>query len=213
MAKNKDLDFIRNDRAGAFGKSDAQLQALSLDNILKKSIESIFQQIVDKLTQNLIDSKSNASRELTKSIQFEVTTDGSQITARISLEDYYRYTDEGVKGVESTDPSAVNSPFEFKSIYPNKKMAGALGRWITKKGVGPLKYNRKQPRSRKKLKEVIDARRSLAYAITTNVKKHGIKATRFYSSVINKDTIAQIERDLTTQLGRQISVKLIEPNQ
>jgi hypothetical protein len=210
--KSKQRDFLNKDRGNKYGYSDKDLQSLSVDNLMDGTLTTIFRSIVNELKKNLRESGANTNREqLLQSITFQIQEGSGSIHCQLSLEDHYPFVDMGVQGFYSTkDEETEKSPYKFRSPFPGYKMMNALKRWITEKPVF-LKYNRDQPRTRKKLKEAADARRKLAWAIASKVKQDGTTATKFYSSVINDTTISRIEKDLADQLGRYIKVSLVEP--
>ena len=113
----------------------------------------------------------------------DVFTNATKLQVDISIDSTYKFLDQGVKGVESG-----KGKYQFKTIYPNKKMALAILKWVRKRGIA-TKYKAisKTERKNQRIKRMIkksDNLKGMAYAISTNIKKKGIKPTYFFSKAI-----------------------------
>ena len=52
---------------------------------------------------------------------------------------------------------------------------------------------------------------NLAFALSTNIKKKGIKATHFATEVMYESTlIAELKQDLITSVGREIEIEIVK---
>ena len=110
-------------------------------------------------------------------------TNASKLQVDISIDSTYKFLDQGVKGVEGG-----TGKYQFKTKYPNKKMALAILKWVRKRGIA-TKYKAisKTERKNQRIKRMIkksDNLKGMAYAISTNIKKKGIKPTYFFSKAI-----------------------------
>ena len=120
-------------------------------------------------------------------------TNASKLQVDISIDSTYKFLDQGVKGVEGG-----TGKFSFKSKYPSKKMALAILKWMRKRGVA-TKYKAisktevKNQRIKRMVKESNNLK-GMAYAISTNIKKKGIKPTYFFSKAIEATKKEQKKR-------------------
>ena len=120
-------------------------------------------------------------------------TNASKLQVDISIDSTYKFLDQGVKGVEGG-----TGKYQFKTKYPNKKMALAILKWVRKRGIA-TKYKAisKTERKNQRIKRMIkksDNLKGLAYAISTNIKKKGIKPTKFFTKAIEATKKEQKKR-------------------
>ena len=120
-------------------------------------------------------------------------TNASKLQVDISIDSTYKFLDQGVKGVEGG-----TGKYQFKTKYPNKKMALAILKWVRKRGIA-TKYKAisKTERKNQRIKRMIkksDNLKGMAYAISTNIKKKGIKPTYFFSKAIEATKKEQKKR-------------------
>jgi hypothetical protein len=107
---------------------------------------------------------------------------------------YFDFINKGVKGKESGSPS--DTPYAYKTIYPNRKMAANIFTWLNKarKSVrtdnvttsrdGGESPTQKKKQGLKKLLTDAKNKRALAYAISVNIKKRGIKQTKYFDNAV-----------------------------
>ena len=132
-----------------------------------------------------MDKKGNTATGGTASSMkaSDVFTNATKLQVDISIDSTYKFLDQGVKGVEGG-----TGKYQFKTKYPNKKMALAILKWVRKRGIA-TKYKAisKTERKNQRIKRMIkksDNLKGMAYAISTNIKKKGIKPTYFFSKAI-----------------------------
>ena len=132
--------------------------------------------------ENNLDKKGNrATGNTAASMKIvNVQTNATEMSLDIQIASTYKFLNEGVKGVESG-----SGKYAFKTKYPNKKMALALLKWVkNRRIVSKYKAISETEEKNKKIKAISDAatsQKALAYAMATNIKKKGIKATYFFS--------------------------------
>ncbi|MBL0233151.1 MAG: hypothetical protein IPQ08_05760 [Chitinophagaceae bacterium] len=142
-----------------------------------------------------MDKKGNtATGGTAKSMKAsDVFTNATKLQVDISIDSTYKFLDQGVKGVEGG-----TGKYQFKTKYPNKKMALAILKWVRKRGIA-TKYKAisktevKNQRIKRMLKESNNLK-GMAYAISTNIKKKGIKPTRFFTKAIEATKKEQKKR-------------------
>lgn len=123
-------------------------------------LETYGDQVVEEMRTRLRKHGKIASEALYDSIKSVVKNNRKDgITLSFELLDYYIFVDKGVNGIFRK----VGSPYSFKTIYPNKKMARAIKQWKT----------------------IIGSNASV-YGAVVNIKKKGIRPTQFYSISVNR---------------------------
>lgn len=187
------------------------------------SIESILYDWAGKVIQDaqaiLEKSGSIASGKLSSNIKIlPVEFAGSKYVLKVSLQDYYDFINKGVSGTENKR----NSPYSFKTSRPSKAMATQILKWLRQ---GTNKVRDKKPRNKsygvlekknKGLAKIVnetESLKSVAYAISTSIKKKGIRATHFLDDAVSKNyplLKKQLEKALKDDIGivvRQINVE------
>jgi hypothetical protein len=102
--------------------------------------------------------------------------------------EYFDYINKGVKGKKSGEPS--DSPYAFKTIFPNRKMAASIFSWLNtarKKSSADDVSTSKTQTKRQGLKKALTGaknKRSLAYAISVSIKKRGIAQTKYFDNAV-----------------------------
>jgi hypothetical protein len=112
--------------------------------------------------------------------------------AQLELEDYYEFVDEGVKGVQNQRPNTGR--FSFKNDKPNKKMAMSLMDWAAR---GSHKGITK------------DNALGYAYGRAVNIKRRGIRETRFFRDSTEDRYTEQLITSLQNALGNSFEVSII----
>ena len=179
---------------------------------------------MDALAKNLQAEDKIATGNLIQSIKFPVKVFGTKYVATLSMDDYWKFVEEGVKGSESS-VLAPKSPYQFKK--KNIKEGVALN-WIRDKGIsvgdigeGTRKKMKKvskrlfitKPEVRKARKEIKSKsleskRKSLAFLIGRNIAAKGIAPTHFASKVMTQTLIDNLRKDIAKAAKRDIVVEL-----
>jgi len=198
------IDFV----SGSVKKSDVEIvnpdETLHFPTV-RGVLEKWGAKLVTDLTKSLSFSKHNSSGALKDSIGFKVEFDGQFLNFELSLNDYYIYIDEGVKGAKFTHPSSTNSPFKYTTKYPP---LSAIGQWVGNKGIGFFDTKKtKKGKTYKKLKKIAPGKDSILGTIKTLqhiIFTRGIEGTGFYTSVVTGR-----EEDLRKQLIDGFGIDLI----
>lgn len=176
-------------------------------------------ELIKDAQDNLNKTSSVASGKLSSTMKIlPIKFAGSVYTLKISLEEYYDFINKGVSGVESK----INSPYSFKSKYPSKQMATQILKWL-RQGTNKVRDSKPQKKTYGKLEKKnkglssmvnkTDSLKSLAYAVSTNIKKKGIKATHFLDKAVEKNypelkkRIEKALKDDVTIVIRQLNVE------
>jgi len=194
-------------------------------------------QFNDEVQKNLTKSGSIASGKIGDLVVPKVTKFGNNYEMWLGYDKdnpasvYYKFINKGVRGYggENARPKKVssNSPYEYKTPYPNKKMATSILQWYrlgkakTTNETQTKKLSKTQ-RKNKKLKQVVnkaDSLKTLAYATAAAIKRDGLKTTSYFDNavkaVFNKEFFATMAAafggDVQLQI-RQIGNKIESNN-
>lgn len=194
-------------------------------------------QFNDEVQKNLTKSGSIASGKIGDLVVPKINKFGNSYEMWLGYDKdnpasvYYKFINKGVRGVggENARPKKVASdtPYEYKTPYPNKKMATSILQWYrlgkakTTSETQTKKLSKTQ-RKNKKLKQIVnkaDSLKSLAYATAAAIKRDGLKTTSYFDNavktVFNKDFFitmaAAFGGDVQLQI-RQIGNKIESSN-
>lgn len=180
----------------------------------------------DEIQKNLNKSGSIATGKIGDLVVPKVTKFGNDYEMWLGYDKdnpasvYYKYVNKGVRGVGGVNakPKRVKSdtPFEYKTPYPNKKMATSILQWYrlgkakTTSETQTKKLSKTQ-RKNKKLKQVVnkaDSLKSLAYATAAAIKRDGLRTTSYFDNavktVFNKDFFAA----MATAFGGDVQLQI-----
>ncbi len=180
----------------------------------------------DEIQKNLNKSGSIATGKIGDLVVPKVTKFGNDYEMWLGYDKdnpasvYYKYVNKGVRGVGGVNakPKRVKSdtPYEYKTPYPNKKMATSILQWYrlgkakTTSETQTKKLSKTQ-RKNKKLKQVVnkaDSLKSLAYATAAAIKRDGLKTTSYFDNavktVFNKDFFAA----MATAFGGDVQLQI-----
>ena len=135
---------------------------LGRDEVLS-ALERFLTHVANQSKRNLTLNSSNKTKRLHKSIKGDVKANPNSLEADIEIEDYWKFINYGIRGVESGN-SLKNWRFKNHAT-PFKKGAGVIpptGAFRTDKINRPVSFGQ-------------------ARASAINVWKHGIKPTQFFT--------------------------------
>lgn len=154
----------------------------------------LFQQNLAKVSKEV---KNVASGELLKSFDYQISPDGS--TLKLYLNDYFDYTNVGVKGVKYSS-NAPLSPYQYKNYGMSEDGRRSIKKYIQDgrakiKEIEKTSYKRAGLEAKKK--SLIDTQvDNLIYLI----KKYGVKATYYLDK-----TIEITFKDIGEKLGEAVA--------
>jgi len=192
LSGNKQLAAAGLDGLGSSDRGDK----LPLNNLADTMVR-MAESIISEAQKNLNRAGAEATGELEASMKAEnIEIDGSRMTLDIVLLDRYKFINEGVNGVEKSQ----GSQYSFKTIRPSIGMKNSIKAWIRKRGKRAMKYKAisKTERKDQKIKRMrsgADSQDGLAWAVSTSVKKKGIKKTKFFTKAI-KTTEAKFKKEI-----------------
>lgn len=129
---------------------------------------------------------------------------------------YYDFINQGVKGVggKNARPKKASGKYNFKSKFPNRKMALNIYKWLNqaRKSVSADKLDlSKVQKKKRKLKQILteaENKKRLAYAISSAIKRDGIKATYYFDRAITENFGKDFKDALAEALGGDIILQL-----
>lgn len=129
---------------------------------------------------------------------------------------YYDYLNKGVAGYGGANANLKKNAglYKFKNPFPNRSMASAIYGWlnrarksITADTVDLSKTQKKRRKLAKMLSESENKRR-LAYAISTKIKRDGLKATYFFDKAFNKVFNKEFQESLEVALQGEVTIQI-----
>ena len=181
--------------------------------------------ILKDLQDNLVKSNAMATGNLYQSITWEpLQILKTGIVFELMLDSYYKYVDKGVKGKDSST-KAPNSPYQYNDKIPP---VSKLQQWIKDKplmiktSVDLIKRDSKgNPIINKKTGKIMKKRPStveketieteiekVAFLMAEGIRRKGLKATNFYSDVVNEERFNKFAKDLSEAFKQDIIISL-----
>jgi hypothetical protein len=135
--------------------------------------------IIAKAAENLDKKNRIASGALTSSMKItEPKIEGSKVSCEITLLDYWKFVDKGVKG---TKGGASKEGYSFKSDMPSKKMVTAIQGWLTEARGKATSVKRSYKAEKKSLSES-----ATAFAVARSIKMKGLKSSNFLTDAVKE---------------------------
>ena len=148
---------------------------------VKKALDIFGSSVVSGSKKELARKKKNASKNLSKSVDYAVKVSKNSFQLDFIMEDYGKFIDKGVKGVggKKADGSSWKKKRVTNNLYKYKKKRPptiAFNGWTIKRGIAP-----------RNKKGQFTTRKGLQFAIAESVFHTGIEATRFLTIPINRE--------------------------
>lgn len=199
------FDFL--DRLG----TDKKSEAVSLNNV-EAVLFDFGQNFITTAQKNLEKTASVASGGLSDSLKLKIKFAGNIYRLTVSVKDYYDFINKGVSGTENK----FASPYSFKTIYPSKAMVTAIQGWLAQGKIKTTSRDIKKYGTYGKLEAKNRSLappnpRSIAYAVSTSIKKHGIKPTHFFDNAFTS-TYPQLKKDLAKALKEDFRIVVRQIN-
>lgn len=162
--------------------------------------------LITQAGNNLNKSGAQATGELESSMSArDIEIDGSKMYLDIEILDRYRFTDEGVNGLENSQ----GSQYSFKTKRPSVGMKNSIKKWLRIRGNRAMKYKaisktERRDQSINRLRKKTDSQESLAWAVATSIKKKGIKKTKFFTNAVRAT-----ERQFRSEIARGFKIDII----
>ena len=184
---------------------------LSKDKSLFKALPLFAVEVGEKIAEQLRENLLNhsASGELAKSIDPRITDLGNdRWKISLSMLDYGKYLDKGVKGKKSTYASAAQSPFKYTNKLPPYS---AIAKWLGWKATsGVTKGGGKLPFKTMGKKSNVSNGQSRVYAVRQSIFNKGIEGTGFLSSVVTEGMLDKVNEELSKMVASKVIVEIIK---
>ena len=152
----------------------------------------------------------------------QVYQNGDQYTLEVGYPlnskqiEYYDFINKGVQGVggKNAKPKKNSGQYQFKSKFPNRKMAANIFSWLnrSRKSLRAESLDlSKVQKKRRKLAKVLDEaenKKRLAYAVSSAIKRDGIKATYYFDRAIQENFGKDFKDSIAEALGGDIIIQI-----
>jgi hypothetical protein len=177
-----------------------------------------------KQAQYNLEKNGSISSGNINDIRMEFTKFGTIYTLSLGYPEsepaskYWDYVNKGVQGYggKNAKPNNTDSKYKYKTPYPNRAMASSIFSWLNKarKSIRSDKYSVTETASRKKnlgLKKLLtdaDNKRKLAYAISSKIKRDGLKATHYFDKAADEVFGDEFQEIMNAALGFDVEIKI-----
>lgn len=172
---------------------------------LQDDIFKFFEVWGAKLGDSALKAVNDAVGYKNQTVDLEIDNNASGVSFKGGVttytlafkQDYWRYIESGVNGTKNSQ----GSPYSFKSgggRIPVKPLEG----WIAKRGI---RVQVKQGIKGKSKGLAIDkARKGLAFAMSTEIKKHGLKPRPFIDNIVTPELDQELTDGMTKILKQEV---------
>lgn len=171
--------------------------AVSFDEVTNvlEQYAILFEQNLSKVSKEV---GNIGSGELLKSFKYEVSPDGTNL--KLYLNDYFDYTNVGVKGKDKNSRNAPNSPYQYRNYGMSEEGRKSIKNYIQS---GRAKISEIQKTKYKKIG--LEAKKKSLIDLNTDtliylIKRYGIKATHYLDK-----TIEITFKDIGEKLGEAVA--------
>jgi hypothetical protein len=176
----------------------------------------------DSIRRNLEKAGAISSGALADIPAGQVYQNGNQYTLEVGYPlnskqiEYYDFINKGVQGVggKNARPKKNSGQYKFKSKFPNRKMAANIFSWLNRsrkslraESLDLSKVQKKKRKIAKVLDEATNKKR-LAYAISSAIKRDGIKATYYFDRAIQENFGQDFKDSIAEALGGDIILQI-----
>ena len=187
----------------------------TLEKFLIESAANFILKVKENIEALGISDTGALSDDLSEG-QLEKSSNGYSITmgypSNSKAAKYYDFVNKGVKGVKSGTP---NSPYAFKNIGVGRAMLSNIYSWVNRNGLrgNDVAITKRQAKRQSLSKMVSEAskKKSLAYAIAVNIKKRGLKQTRFFDNAV-ESYFSNFSTEVAKVIGQDVKVLLYGNN-
>jgi hypothetical protein len=158
-------------------------------------------EMAEQMQENMIRHKIIASGKGASSIEVqEPELKGSILSIDITMNDYLRFQNKGVRGTKSG-----NGLYQFKNDRPSQKMVLAFREWIKRAKISTRSVKKYSAHGQHEAKNKSIAQFDNAYAIARSVKQHGIKATGFLDQAAEST-----RKKVSDRLGAALKIDVLD---
>jgi len=180
------------------------------ERTIYQTLQDFGNKVQSDLRKSLVDKKSNASKNLSQSIAFNVKfKSDTEIQFKLELDRYYGAVDKG------------RSKAKKEGLVP---LRVAIYQWIIQKGIAVTSRNDDASKridltkkgvgktlgvGRPKLRKMIESqRKTMAYFIAIKINKFGTKGNNFYSEVVNESLFDDLREQLSDSFKKDVLIDI-----
>lgn len=156
-----------------------------LDNEnVHKELKRFADYVIQQSRSNLTRKNINASKDLYNSLEREISVSENSFSFSIEANDYWKFIDAGVKGVES---GKSDRGYAYRTKKPPAKV---FERWAKVKPIKPRDKNTGR----------FITNKQFGFIMQNHIFKHGIKPTRFLTTPFQR-AFKNLPDELTEAYG------------
>jgi hypothetical protein len=136
---------------------------------------------------------------------FPIDANGNLRIEIVTMQDYWQFVDEGVKGVYNKS-KAPKSPFSFRNLGVSPDMLSSFKQYIARTGSKGL---RKQTLIRKNKKKQADLITKEAMAMAVATKIGGIRPMNFVEPAVGAKRLKKLSEAMSKEIGKRVSASIV----
>jgi hypothetical protein len=168
--------------------------------MLKKALDRFGSDVVKRSESELSKQGKDASKRLSKSLDYNVKVSKNSFELSFVMEDYGKFVDKGVKGIggSKADGTAwkrkkvTNNLYSYKEGIQNKPSRKHFDKWVLRRGIAGRSANGQ-----------FMTRIGLTTAISHSVWHRGLETTNFFTKPFEKE-FKQLPDDLVEAYGLEV---------
>ncbi len=179
-----------------------------------------------QIQANLDKSGSIASGKIGDLVQPKVTKFGNNYEMWLGYDKsnpasvYYKFINKGVRGVGGANARpkkvASDTPYQYKTPFPNKKMATSILQWYRlgkAKATGETQKKNlsKTQRKSKKLSNAVKkapSLKTLAYATASAIKRDGLRTTAYFDNAVKTVFNKEFLQVMASAFGGDVQIQI-----
>lgn len=140
--------------------------------------------LIKDAERNLTSAQSVSSGDLISKMQQDVSVEGGGPKVDVLLLPYWKFVDDGVSGIKSSQ----SSRYSFKNAFVSKKFMQSIRKWAIRANLSSANVKTGFGKSTKERvgQRFQDTSTATAYAIATSIMNKGIKPTHFFSDAVTE---------------------------
>ena len=145
---------------------------------------------------------------------FPIDANGNLRIEIVTMQDYWQFVDEGVKGVYNKG-KAPNSPFSFRNLGVSPNMLSSFKDYIARTGMktaringknrGLYKISKKNNTKTAKMDVITQAAKGMAIA----TKIGGIKPMNYIEPAVGKKRLKILSKAMSQELGKKVLASIV----
>lgn len=190
------IEALRDGYIQKIGSGDYKVLNSKKLPILEQALYDFGKDFNDAIVANLEKAGAIGKGKLAEPAMPTITKFGTKYVLNLGYPvgspqiEYFDFINKGVKGAKTGTPA--DTPYSFKNSFPNRKMAANIFSWLNtarKKSSADNVATSPTEKKRQGLKSMLTGaqnKKSLAYAISTNIKKRGIAQTKYFDNAVSQ---------------------------